>query len=266
MPQWEGHALPPAARARFDRFSPTGPKTSLLGVPGAVGAAAAGFTPVGDVMGCVVHQVGFTESSSWAADRIKQLALILRQGYETALDRLTEEAAGLGADGVLGIEFEITSPDGMAQEFVALGTAVRAETEQRPRRLFTTELPGQDVGKLMQAGWVPARVAVGVAGRAFTDYYWRRPMVAAWAGNTEIAMATELATAVRAAARAQFAEEIRDCGADGGIVSDLRFEIWPVQDVAVAAIATVTGTAITRFHEGPATPAGVLRMLPLNRS
>jgi uncharacterized protein YbjQ (UPF0145 family) len=265
VPRWEEHALPPAAQARFDRFSPSGPKTSLLGVPGAVGAAAAGFTPVGDVMGCVVHQVGFTDPGPWAADRIKQLALILRQGYETALGRLTEEAAGLGAHGVLGIEFTITSPDEMTQEFVALGTAVRADTKQRPRRPFTTDLPGQDVGKLMRAGWVPARVAVGVAGRAFTDA-WGRPMVSAWTWNTEVTMATELATDVRAAARAEFAEEIRNCGADGAIVSDLRFEIWPVHDVAVAAIATVTGTAIARFHEGPATPAGVLQMLPLNRS
>ena len=265
MSQRDVDALPPSAQARFDRFSPSGPKTSLLGVPGAVGAAAAGFTPVGDVMGGVVHQVGFTGASPWAADRIKQLALLLRQGYATALDRLTQEAAALGADGVLGIEFTITSPDEMTQEFVALGTAVRAEGRQRPRRPFTTDLPGQDVGKLMQAGWVPAQVAVGVAGRAFTDY-WRQPMVTAWAGNIEVAMATELATGVRAAARAEFADEIRGCGADGGIVSDLRFEIWPVQDVAVAAIATVTGTAIARFHEGPATPAGVLQMLPLTRS
>ncbi|MEU5260547.1 heavy metal-binding domain-containing protein [Amycolatopsis sp. NPDC021455] len=265
MPRWEEHALPPAAEARFDRFSPSGPKTSLLSVPGAVGAAVAGFTPVGDVMGCVVHQVGFTEASTWAADRITQLALVLRQGYETALDRLTQEAAALGAHGVLGIDFTITSSDEMTQEFVALGTAVRAETKHRPRRPFTTELPGEDVGKLMRAGWVPARVAVGVAGRAFTDA-WGRPMVSAWTWNTEVTMATELATAVRAAARAEFAEEIRDSGADGGIVSDLRFEVWPVHDVAVAAIATVTGTAIARFREGPATPAGVLRMLPLNRS
>jgi hypothetical protein len=117
----------------------------------------------------------------------------------------------------------------------------------------------------MQAGWVPAQVAVGVAGRAFIEHYaW--PMVPAWAGNTEIALATELATAVRAAARAEFADEIRACGADGGIVSDLRFELWPVRDIAVAAIATVTGTAIARFHEGPAGPAGVLKMLPLNGS
>lgn len=256
--------LSPGTRARFDRFSPTGPKTSLLSVPGAVGTDVAGFTPVGDVMGCVVHQIGFTETSTWSADRISQLAEILRQGYETVLDRLEEEATAIGADGVLGIDFTITSPDGLVQEFVALGTAVRAQAGPRPRRPFTTGLPGQDVAKLMQAGWVPVRVAVGICGRAFTDL-WQQSLVSEWAGNVEVPMATELATSVRADARAAFTREIGDCGADGGIVSDLKFDIWPVHDVAVAAMATVIGTAIARFHEGSAAPTDTLKILPLNR-
>ncbi|WP_410609919.1 heavy metal-binding domain-containing protein [Amycolatopsis sp. lyj-109] len=264
MPERGARDLSPGTQARFDRFSPTGPKTSLLTVPGAVGAEVAGFTPVGDVMGCVVHQVGYTETSTWSADRIGQLADILRAGYQTALDRLVEEATAIGAHGVLGIDFTITSPDGLVQEFVALGTAVRATAGPRPRRPFTTGLPGQDVAKLMLAGWVPVRVAVGISGRAFTDR-WGRPMVNEWVGNIEVPMATELATAVRTAARAEFTREIGDCGADGGIVSDLKFDLWPVHDVAVAAMATVIGTAITRFREGPVAPTSTLKILPLTR-
>ena len=265
MPERGARDLSPGTRARFDRFSPTGPKTSLLTVPGAVGAEVAGFTPVGDVMGCVVHQVGFTDTTTWSADRIGQLAEILRAGYETALDRLVEEASAIGADGVLGIDFTVTSPDGMAQEFVALGTAVRATTGPRLRRPFTTGLPGQDVAKLMHAGWVPVRVAVGICGRAFTDL-WQRSLISEWSGNVEVPIATELATAVRAEARAEFAREIGDCGADGGIVSDLKFDLWPVHDIAVAAMATVIGTAIAQFRAGPAAPAPTLKILPLKRS
>jgi uncharacterized protein YbjQ (UPF0145 family) len=262
--QWDGRGLPPAAHARLDRFSPAGPKTSLLSVPAAVGAEAAGFTPLGEVMGAAVHQIGWSEPSSWAADRIKPLAGLLRQGYETALDRLEEEAIGLGADGVLGIELTTSSPDGEIQEYVALGTAVRAATKQRPRRLFTTDLPGYDVAKLMGAGWVPVRIAIGVAGKAMIEWYGR-PMVAAWAGNTEVALPTQLATEVRAAARAEFAREIGECGADGGIVSELTFDVWPVKDVAAAGIATVIGTAIARFGEERPASAGALRILPLKR-
>ena len=265
MPEWDGRGLPPVAQARVDRFAQSGLKTSLLSVPGAVGAEVAGFTSIGEVMGCVVQQIGFTALGQWAADQVRQTADMLRDGYTTALDRLSQEATALGADGVLGIEFTITSLDGVAQEVVALGTAVRAETTQRPRRLFTTDLPGQDVGKLMQAGWVPVRMAVGVAGRAHFDYnmqYQVNPL----AGNTEVDAPTKVVTEVRGAARAEFARAIRDCGADGGIVSGMTLRTWPVQEVAVAGIATVTGTAIARFHEGRAAPTSALKILPLNRS
>ncbi|SEF36431.1 Uncharacterized conserved protein YbjQ, UPF0145 family [Amycolatopsis pretoriensis] len=265
MPEWDGRGLPPVARARVDRFAASGLRTSLLSVPGAVGAEVAGFTPVGEVMGCVVQQVGWTALSQWATEQVQQMAATLREGYATALGRLTEEASALGADGVLDIRFTTTSLDGTAQELVALGTAVRAETTQRPGRLFTTDLPGQDVGKLMQAGWVPVRVAVGVAARGRFDYNMQN-QTNFWAGNLEVDAPTRVVNQVRAAARAEFARAIHDCGADGGIVSDLRLRTWPVQEVAVVGIASVIGTAIARFHEGPAAPTRALKILPLNRS
>ncbi|WP_372669479.1 heavy metal-binding domain-containing protein [Amycolatopsis kentuckyensis] len=265
MPKRDVRDLPPAAQARVERFEASGLKTSLLSVPGAVGAEVAGFTPVGDVMGCVVQQAGWTGPNWWALDGVRLQADALRQGYATALERLTQEAKALGADGVLGIGFTITTLDEVMQEFVALGTAVRAETEQRPRRLFTTDLPGQDVGKLMQAGWVPARVAIGVSGQAVMSRYMSY-QTSSWAVNVEVDAPTKAVTDARAAARAEFGQAIRDCGADGGIVSDLRVDAWPVQDFAVVALATVTGTAIARFHEGPTAPTRALKILPLNRS
>ncbi|NBH06521.1 heavy metal-binding domain-containing protein [Amycolatopsis sp. SID8362] len=265
MPEWDGRGLPPVARARVGRFAESGLKTSLLSVPGAVGAEVAGFTAVGEVMGCVVQQTAWTSLGQWAGDQVRQSADLLRNGYATALDRLAQEATALGADGVLGIEFTTTSLDGVMQEVVALGTAVRAETTQRPRRLFTTDLPGQDVGKLMQAGWVPVRVAVGVAARAAYDYSMQY-QTSTWAGNVEVDAPTKVVNEVRAAARTEFARAIRDSGADGGIVSDLRLRTWPVQERAVVGIASVTGTAIAQFHAGRAAPTSALKILPLNRS
>ena len=46
----------------------------------------------------------------------------------------------------------------------------------------------------------------------------------------------------------------------------MTLQSWPVQEVAVAGIATVTGTAIARFHTGRAAPTSALKILPLNRS
>ncbi|MET7999034.1 heavy metal-binding domain-containing protein [Amycolatopsis sp. NPDC005232] len=265
VPDWDGRGLPPVARARVDRFASSGLRTSLLSVPGAVGAEVAGFTPVGEVMGCVVERLGWT--SGFGITPNQQAAIYadaLRQGYRVALDRLRLEAEAIGADGVLGITTSVTRLDETMQEFVALGSAVRAETPQRPGRVFTTELPGQDVGKLMQAGWVPAAVAIGISAHTTFDYNMQY-QTTMWAGNVEVDAHTRLVTEVRADARSQFRKTVQTAGADGAIVSRMSLDTWQLGEVAVAGVASVFGTAIARFHVGRSAPTSALTILPLNR-
>ncbi|WP_326568721.1 heavy metal-binding domain-containing protein [Amycolatopsis rhabdoformis] len=266
VPDWDGRGLPPVARARVDRFASSGLRTSLLSVPGAIGAEVAGFTPVGEVMGCVVERLGWT--AGFGITPTQQAAIYadaLRQGYRIALDRLRLEAEAIGADGVLGITTSVTRLDETMQEFVALGTAVRAESRQRPGRVFTTELPGQDVGKLMQAGWVPAAVAIGISANTTFDYNMQY-QTTMWAGNVEVDAHTRLVTEVRADARSQFRKTVQTTGADGAIVSRMSLDTWQLGEVAVAGVASVFGTAIARFHSGSSAPTSALTILPLNRA
>jgi hypothetical protein len=60
MTQWDGRGLPPVAAERMKRFARSGLRTSLLTVPGALGIQAAGFEPVGEVMGCIVEHIGWS--------------------------------------------------------------------------------------------------------------------------------------------------------------------------------------------------------------
>ena len=62
----------------------------------------------------------------------------LYHGYNTALGRMLTEARAMGADGVVGIRLTQTQLGENNQEFVALGTAVRANSAKRPHSLFTT--------------------------------------------------------------------------------------------------------------------------------
>ncbi|MFI5613856.1 heavy metal-binding domain-containing protein [Amycolatopsis sp. NPDC051903] len=265
MPDWDGRGLPPVARARVDRAGSSGLRTSLLSVPAAVGAEVAGFTPVGEVMGCVVERLGWVSGFGVTPNQQAVIyADALRQGYRVALDRLRLEADAIGADGVLGITTSVTRLDESMQEFVALGTAVRAETRQRPGHVFTTELPGQDVGKLMQAGWVPAGVAIGISAHTTFDYNMQY-QTTMWAGNVEVDAHTRLVTQVRADARAQFHKSVQAIGADGAIVSRMALDTWQLGEVAVAGVSSVFGTAIARFHRGRVAPTSALTILPLNR-
>src|SRR4051794_41845138 len=60
---WDGRGLPPVAAERARRAAAGGPWTSLLTAPAAAGLKAAGFDPVGEVMGSIVQQIG------WSGDR-----------------------------------------------------------------------------------------------------------------------------------------------------------------------------------------------------
>ncbi|MGW4525738.1 heavy metal-binding domain-containing protein [Amycolatopsis sp. NPDC004378] len=228
---------------RARRYTASGLRTSLLSVPGAVGAEAVGLRPIGEVMGCVVSQDPDVSSG-------------MRHGYATALDRLRAEASALGADGVLAIACTATRVSATVREFVVLGTAVRARRGPRPARPFTTGLPGPDVAKLLLAGWVPVTVAIGIGGGeaydlAMTDH-----------PGTEAAAPTALVTRVRAAARAEFSSVVAASGAGGGLVSSTTLRAWALGRTGVAAVASVFGTAVARSGGGPAESRTVL---PLDR-
>ncbi|GLY44278.1 hypothetical protein Amsp01_103010 [Amycolatopsis sp. NBRC 101858] len=229
---------------RAGRYTASGLRTSLLSVPGAVGAEAVGLRPIGEVMGCVVS-------------RHEDVTSGLRRGYATALDRLREEAVALGADGVLAIGCTVTRVSAALHEFTVLGTAVRALRGVRPPRPFTTGLPGPDVAKLMLAGWVPVTLAIGIDGAtAFDIAMTSRP-------GTEAPVPTDLVTQVRAAARAEFLAAVRESGADGGLVTSTTLRAWPLGRTGATAVASVFGTAVARFGAGPA-PTVSLPVLPLD--
>lgn len=228
---------------RAGRYTTSGLRTSLLSVPGAVGAEAVGLRPIGEVMGCVVSRHDDVTSG-------------MRHGYATALERLREEAVSLGADGVLAIGCTVTRVSATVHEFVVLGTAVRALRGVRPPRPFTTGLSGPDVAKLMLAGWVPVTLAIGIDGATAFD-------IAMTDGpGEEAAVPTSLVTRVRAAAREEFLTAVRDSGADGGLVSSTTVRAWALGHTGATAVASVFGTAIARFGAGPAPTAthGVLAL------
>jgi hypothetical protein len=74
---------------------------------------------------------------------------------------------------------------------------------------------------------------------------------------------------VREDARHRFTAHVRGTGADGAIVDDMALSTWEVEPSEnhrdLVAEATVFGTAVARFHTGPAAPSRSLTFLPLRR-
>ena len=287
---WDGRGLPPVARARIERAARDGVRTSLLSADGLAGLEAAGFDVVGEVLGTAVMQIGFqgyggcgwtpgltggyygpaavSRPSRWSG--YEPYARAVRQGRDTALDRMHQEATALHADGVVGVRFTDERMEGQKREFMALGTAVRSRGRERPATAFSTDLGGQDVAKLLAAGWVPSGIAYGISIAVRHDD-WRTQSQTGWmAGNTEVSGYTELLTHVRAQARREFAGRASRLGGDAALLSGLWSHVWPIEvgenHTDHVAECVVTGNAIARFHTGRKATTSSLTILPLRSS
>jgi uncharacterized protein YbjQ (UPF0145 family) len=276
------------AAERVRRAAAGGAWTSLLSAPAAAGLEVAGFDPVGEVMGSMVQRIGWSTyygcgARGWygAASRtitsvqypqagFAPYAQALERGWGTAIGRMVTEAATIGADGIVGVQLAQNGLGNNAHEFTAIGTAVRARSHSRPPRVFSTHLPGQDVAKLVLAGWVPTDLVLGIAvGIRHDD--WNTRQQRTWtAGNVEIGAYTELINHTRADARRVFAAHVRSAGADGAIVTSMRLNTWEIEPgeghTDHVAESTIFGTAVAQFHRSTAVPSRSLTYLPLKRS
>jgi uncharacterized protein YbjQ (UPF0145 family) len=290
---WDGRGLPPVARARIARAATDGVRTSLLSVPGAVGLQAGGFEMVGEVLGSTVMQIswagfggcgwygggyggGFygpgtvtsSQSASWSG--YAPYVDALKQGRNTAMSRMVQEATALGADGVVGVKLTDTRMDNNKREFVALGTAVRSRGKQRPKTPFTTDLSGQDVTKLLSAGWVPAGMAYGISVAVRHDDWRTRQQIGTWAGNVEVSGYTELISHVRHDARSQFAALAGRIGGDSALMTGMWQHVWEFEagenHIDHVAECIITGNAIARFDTSAHPPTSSLTYLPLRSS
>jgi uncharacterized protein YbjQ (UPF0145 family) len=291
MTEWDGRGLPPAATARVRRAAETGVRSSLLSAPAAAALARIGLEPVGEVMGCVVMHLGWSgwgcsaynswggglnnigyvppEFSGQGSGAYQPYVQAVYNGYEQSLRRLLLEAQALGADGAVGIRWTQQSLDHLGnREFVAIGTAVRARAETRPAHLFATDLPGEDVAKLMLSGWMPVGLAIGVSvGIKHDDYYTRSQASSFYTSNREVVGFTELVHGVRSDARAQFARRASRQGGDSSIVSRISLDTWESEnnghrDHLAQCFATGTTLATFDSRDRPAA-AATLTVLPL---
>jgi len=189
--------LPEAANRRFA----SGAFTSGLSVPDFAACVQMGLEPVGYVQGfCVMQwrwyglnspysrglspyggggQGGYMESwqcphgfvsaehrswgqnyeQSWVEDA-------WGHGFGTAYARMLEEAAAVGAHGVVGVVDTATRLGDLGVlEFHLRGTAVKvADTSGPPGgQPWTTYLAGQRLAKLIEAGYAPVAVAAAVS-------------------------------------------------------------------------------------------------------
>ncbi len=223
--------------------------TSALSVQEFAAIRSVGFSPVGQVLGSAVYNVGWSYSGcgyagygygryggggfagsygGWSPAPVVDVPAVrnlLEQARHRAVERMRVECAGLGGDGVVGVRLTVRSFYGNGLEFMAIGTAVRADGAKRPKTPFTSDLSGQDFAKLIHAGWVPVDLVQGVGAVIRHDDWAQRMQQSSWT-NQEMVGSTQLVTAAREAARDSIARDAAKRGAHTVVLQRMQLNIF----------------------------------------
>ena len=224
----------------------------------------AGFHPRGLVVGSSIYHIGFS-ARGWSTSReVQTLTQAMYAARELAMSRMEEEAAVLGADGVVGVRLDVGFYEwgrGTA-EFLALGTAVSAEDgghwktpEGKP---FTSDLSGQDFWTLLQSGHAPLGLVMGTC----VYHVAHQGMFKAMGNigqNKEMPNFTQALYEARELAMERMQDEAKKVGAEGivGVQIQEKSHIWGSHTIEFFAM----GTAVRKLPDREiATPRMVLSL------
>ena len=226
----------------------------------------AGFDPVGLVVGSSIYHVGYQRSAWNQNQEMTVLTQAMYHARELAMDRMEEEAAELGADGIVGVRLEVNHKEwgNHVAEFVAIGTAVvhRGEAHRfknKRGRPFTSDLSGQDFYILLRSGYRPLGMVMGncvyhVAVQTFNSF------MGSFTQNTELVQYTQALYDSRELAMERMQKEAEDLGAKGIVGANIheKTHAWGAHVIEFFAI----GTAVEEITEDHIIEPPVL-VLPL---
>ncbi len=222
-------ALPLRAQQRLGEIgkAASGFFTSDLSVDEFALVHALGLRPISQVMGSSIYHVGWQQQpgfyGGWQPGGVSQELTVVSDAWNTArlraFARLEQEAKLVGATAVVGVHVTRGEHDWAAGaiEYVAVGTAVRADGAEPMESPALSDLSGQDTWKLWQAGYRP----LGVVGASTVHYivpgwstqqasgYW-----SSWA-NQELRDFTRGVYDARETALGRMTAEARKIGAAG---------------------------------------------------
>jgi uncharacterized protein YbjQ (UPF0145 family) len=197
----------------------------------------AGYEPLGQVMGSSVYHVGWQWLPTWsgASGELDVLTEAFYRARHLALGRLQQEAALLGATGVVGVRLERKQYEwGLGLlEFAAVGTAIR-EKDVAPSsdaKPFLSDLSGDEFWMMRQTGYRPVGIAVGnctyyQVPTINTQYATSGSMFGSWF-NQELRDYTRALYSARSLAMERMENEGRAASAIGIVGADIEVEVEP---------------------------------------
>ena len=236
-------------------------------------ARQTGFEPVGQVMGSSFFKIayrGYYTSLYQPTGELVPLSRAHLASRALAVSRLKQEAAHLGAHGVIGVRMigKVKDWSDHLIELTAVGTAVRfkgqgASGGEEP---FTSALSGQEFWKLYQSGYLPREIAFGVCSYYIhSDYQTTLAQNNLWGAgmaNQELGAYTYGFQEARNLAMTRFAHEVKRAGADGAVgvgvdwdFEEIEYEVNEVSYTDLVVHFAAVGTAIVARRDGGSVPS-----------
>ena len=249
--------LPRGAAERLRAMRGTGERpaffTSDLSIDEFLLIEQAGFSALGLVMGSSIYHVGFQWQKWSVSQELTVLTNAMFDARELAVTRMEEEADVLGADGIAGVRLvfkEYAMEEGVL-EFQAIGTAIRHRERTGPfrtkdNRPFTSDLSGQDLWKLVRAGYRPVSLSMGACVYHIAHLSFFQALKQA-GRNQEMKVYTEATYAARELALERMQAEAIERGGTGIVGARVEESNWGWGANAIEFFAV--GTAVTPMSD-----------------
>ncbi|MEO8879146.1 MAG: heavy metal-binding domain-containing protein [Gemmatimonadaceae bacterium] len=255
--------LPAGAAERLKAMRGTGDRpaffTSDLTVDEFLLVEQAGFEALGLVMGSSIYHVGFQWQKWSVSQELDVLSNAMFQARELAMTRMEEEADLLGADGVVGVRlvFKQYAMDEGVLEFQAIGTAIRhlerkGSFRTKDNRPFTSDLSGQDLWKLVRAGYRPVSLSMGACVYHIAHLSFMQTLKQV-GRNQEMKVYTEATYAAREFALERMQAEAVERGGIGVVGARVEESNWGWGANAIEFFAV--GTAVAKMEGSADRPA-----------
>jgi uncharacterized protein YbjQ (UPF0145 family) len=182
------------------------------------------------------------------------------QGYGTSYNRMLEEAASLGAHGVIGVADQVSElADTGTVEFHFLGTAVKVMDGPPPLGgvPWTTYLAGQRLTKSIEAGFMPVAVAAAMASVRVWAYCMTEYLMEGsrgWGGPTspqQVEQVSKAHMAARQLARKHVREQLVGDTLHGARIDVVKRELAQGDEVIDC---TLRGNRMRRFKDFDVVP------------
>ncbi len=121
-----------------------------------------GYRSLGLVSGSAMYHVGIVHASGSSDSEMRELSAAYTSATGLAVSRMQQEASAVGAQGVIGVRFDIVRREWSAKsiEVRVLGTAV-AGPDRALSTPWLSDLSGQDWWALHRAGYHPIALVYG---------------------------------------------------------------------------------------------------------